>query len=77
MKGDKVDGEEDEGGVGAEDVGLVGEVLGVEAGAVDGEVGYSRRIDEPEGDLDGLALRGVGLGGGRVPVTGDARRIVE
>jgi hypothetical protein len=56
---EKVDGEEDERGVGAEDVGLVGEVRAVEAGAVDGEVGHSRRVDEPEGDLDGLALRGV------------------
>jgi hypothetical protein len=74
---EKVDGEEDEGGVGAQDVGLVGEVLAVEAGAVDGEVGHSRWVDEPERNLDGFALRGVALGRGRVPVSADARRLVE
>lgn len=74
--GDKGHAEEDKGGLRAEDVGLVVEVL-VEAGAVDGEVGDSRWVDEPEGNLDELALHRVTAGGGRVPVSRDTRRIVK
>lgn len=74
------DGEEDEGGLGADEPGrvrFVGEVGFVEVGAVDAEVGDARRIDEPKGDLDGVALARLALGGGRVPALGGEHRAAE
>jgi hypothetical protein len=56
---------------------VISEVGGGEAGAVDGEVGDVRRIDEPEGHLDSMALAHLTLGGGRVPELRDARRSIR
>lgn len=56
--------EENEGRLRADDAGLAGEVILIQAGAVDGEVGDTRRMDEPEGHLDGLAIPRLGLDGG-------------
>lgn len=69
-----LEAEEDEGVLGADEPGLV---LAIDAGAVDGEVGDARRVDEPEGYLHGLAVLGAAPGGGRVPVRRYARRLAE
>lgn len=74
--GEKGHAEEDESGLRAVNVGLALEVL-TEARAVDGEVGDSGWVNEPEGHLDGAALHRVTAGGGRVPVSRDTSRIVE
>jgi hypothetical protein len=44
---------------------------------MDSEVGKTRRIDEPEGHLDDLALARLGLSGGFVPAVGDVRCFIQ
>lgn len=50
--------------LGGEDPGLDGEACGLEAGAVDADVGDQRRAGGDHGDLYGMASPGAGGGGG-------------
>lgn len=69
------DDEEEEVGVGGDDLGRGAEE--VEARAVDAEVGEERRACGAEGDLDGEACAGCGLGGGGVGEVADVAPYVD
>ena len=59
------------------DLGLHREVLAVEPGAVDAEVGDGRRVGQAEGELEGVAGAGNGFGGGGVLADGEVGLLVE
>jgi hypothetical protein len=52
-------------------------VRGVEAGAVQREVGDTRWVGDPEGHLDGLAFARLALGGGRFLEPREARYLAD
>lgn len=71
------DAEEEDVGVGGDDLGLPGEAAGLLAAAVDAEVGDARRVRGEDGDLDLLVVPGQAGCGGGVAAVGEVGVEVE